>query len=200
MGFLPSVQSKGGQVSARKQREAALQRYQQNPNHCLNCGEMIAVREGEKVPAARRRKFCNQSCAATHNNRLVQKRHKTNRCGGCEVLIDSNRSYCSDHCRRAVQQAQKSGEKRNTSQYVVAWRRKTKLRAINYKGGRCQICGYDKSIRALVFHHIDGSSKDFSISSVSKSWESIRTELDKCVLLCANCHAEVHEGILLLTL
>jgi len=59
------------------------------------------------------------------------------------------------------------------------------------------ICGYKKSHRALSFHHRDPALKDFGLSSkgLTRSWEKIVKELDKCVLLCANCHAEVHDGI-----
>ncbi len=89
-----------------------------------------------------------------------------------------------------MERAKKSGS------YVVSWRQRTKLRAIAYKGGSCQICGYDKSVRALQFHHLIPGEKDFNISRASKSWQSIKKELEKCLLLCSNCHAEVHEGII----
>jgi len=74
------------------------------------------------------------------------------------------------------------------------FRRRLKLKAIEYKGGKCAECGYDKSHSALQFHHLDPAKKDFSISAVkSSSWENIKPELDKCILLCANCHLEEHE-------
>lgn len=76
-----------------------------------------------------------------------------------------------------------------TSQASCA--RKTKLKA--YKGGKCIVCGYNKSIRALQFHHLDPTQKDFGISGTTKSFEKLKPELDKCVLL---CHGEVHEGLL----
>lgn len=68
-----------------------------------------------------------------------------------------------------------------------------KLKAILYKGGKCQICGYDKCYTALDFHHRDGDKKEFSINQArSKSWNTVKLELDKCDLLCATCHREVH--------
>lgn len=75
-------------------------------------------------------------------------------------------------------------------------RRRQKLReeALAYKGGRCQICGYNRSSAALDFHHLNPLEKDFAISSRMTSFEAIRKELDKCVLLCSNCHREVHDG------
>lgn len=70
-----------------------------------------------------------------------------------------------------------------------------RAQAVNYKGGKCQICSYDRSLAAFDFHHVDPLEKDFSISSRMTSWDVIRKELDKCVLLCANCHREVHDGL-----
>ena len=69
--------------------------------------------------------------------------------------------------------------------------------AIVYKGSRCAICGYNKCIKALEFHHLKSEGKDFGISAkgYTRSWNDVRKELDKCILLCANCHREVHEGI-----
>jgi len=75
-------------------------------------------------------------------------------------------------------------------------RRVLKLKAIEYKGGKCQGegCGYFKCPDALEFHHLDPKEKDFSISNtgVTRSWDKIKIELDKCLLLCANCHREAH--------
>lgn len=73
---------------------------------------------------------------------------------------------------------------------------KTKLKAVEYKGGKCIVCGYNKSIRALQFHHLDPSQKNFGISGTTKSFEKLKPELDKCVLLCSNCHAEVHDNLI----
>ena len=82
-------------------------------------------------------------------------------------------------------------------QAVRKRRRRIREKAIEYKGGRCQICGYGKCSEALEFHHLDSSGKDFGISDRghTRSWKRITAELDKCVLLCANCHREVHNGL-----
>lgn len=73
-------------------------------------------------------------------------------------------------------------------------RDKLKIMAVKYKGGACSICGYNKYVGAIDFHHINPEEKDFNFSSggYTRSWEKIKIELDKCVLLCANCHREVH--------
>ena len=83
-------------------------------------------------------------------------------------------------------------------QYLIAAvqkrRRRIRQQAVEYKGGECQTCGYCKCIDALEFHHADSSHKDFSISAkgYTRSWNKVKEELDKCVLLCANCHREIH--------
>lgn len=70
---------------------------------------------------------------------------------------------------------------------------KRKLKAIEYKGGHCSQCGYDKYHGALEFHHVNPDEKDMDWGKMrTRSWDSIFRELDKCVLLCANCHREVH--------
>jgi hypothetical protein len=73
------------------------------------------------------------------------------------------------------------------------WRNRTKKKLIEYKGGKCQSCGYDKDCpSAYDFHHRDPTKKDFTISKKSWSIERLKNEIDKCDLLCRNCHAEVH--------
>ncbi len=80
---------------------------------------------------------------------------------------------------------------------VVKRRKKIKQMAIDYKGGKCCICGYSKCNNALDFHHKDESKKSFGLSvrGLTRSWERTRNEVDKCILVCANCHREIHEGI-----
>jgi predicted HNH restriction endonuclease len=74
-------------------------------------------------------------------------------------------------------------------------RRDLRDRAIAFLGGKCQICGYDRSPAAFDFHHVEVWRKDFTISEKMTSWEKIEPELKKTVLLCANCHREVHDGL-----
>lgn len=83
-------------------------------------------------------------------------------------------------------------------QAVSKRRRAIKALAIEYKGGKCQICDYNKYQGALELHHLDPAKKGFGIGQRghSRSWERVKTELDKCVLVCANCHREVAAGII----
>lgn len=68
---------------------------------------------------------------------------------------------------------------------------------VESRGGKCQICGYSRCLVALDFHHIDEKSKEFELSQrgLTRSWAKIQLELSKCVLVCANCHREIHAGI-----
>ena len=69
--------------------------------------------------------------------------------------------------------------------------------AVEYKGGRCILCGYNRSVEAFDLHHIQSSGKEFGLSSegLTHSWQRTKAEADKCALVCANCHRELHAGI-----
>ena len=71
-----------------------------------------------------------------------------------------------------------------------------KQKAVEYKGGKCSVCGYSKTNAALEFHHTDGSTKEFGIGAngYTRSWGKVKEELDKCILVCANCHRELHNS------
>lgn len=80
-----------------------------------------------------------------------------------------------------------------TNNQTIERQRKLKEQAIQYKGGKCASCGYMKYQGALEFHHTDSAEKEFSIAkSKNTNFEKIKSELDKCILLCSNCHREVH--------
>ena len=82
------------------------------------------------------------------------------------------------------------------AQAVAIKRRAIKKVLVDYKGGKCQYCGYDKSLRALQFHHLDPNIKDFGISeNFTRGIPKLKEEVDKCILLCSNCHAELHEQL-----
>ena len=70
-----------------------------------------------------------------------------------------------------------------------------KLDLVNAAGGKCTLCGYSKNLAALVFHHNEANGKDFKLdmrSLSNRKLEPVLREIDKCILLCANCHAELH--------
>ena len=76
--------------------------------------------------------------------------------------------------------------------YIKKWRRSLKKQCVDYKGGKCKRCGYDKYPEVLDFHHRDPIEKDFQISDKGWSFERLKKELDKCDLVCKNCHEEIH--------
>ena len=78
--------------------------------------------------------------------------------------------------------------------YGIKARHELKGKAVTYKGGCCIKCGYCKILSAMEFHHRNPLEKDFQIGgNHTRKWTSIQTELDKCDLLCANCHRETHD-------
>lgn len=100
-------------------------------------------------------------------------------CFWCQAPLSvRQRRFCSTSCRTYVA--------------VKSWRRRTKAKAVAEKGGACERCGYAKSMRALIFHHV--GQKSFAISNSPQSWDKIKAELAKCQLLCLNCHAEIHDS------
>lgn len=79
---------------------------------------------------------------------------------------------------------------------VSIHRHKKKKWCVDYLGGSCIRCGYNKYIGALEFHHRNPSEKEFTFSeNQKKSYVELQIELDKCDLLCSNCHKEVHAGL-----
>ena len=76
---------------------------------------------------------------------------------------------------------------------VIDIRRRNKIKLVEYKGGKCERCGYDKCIDALEFHHLNPDEKDFGVScGDTRSLEKLKAEADKCIMVCANCHREIH--------
>lgn len=84
--------------------------------------------------------------------------------------------------------------KKCCNEAVIKRRQVLKKKAVEYKGGKCEICGYNKCIDALEFHHLDPTEKEYGIGGdgSTKSFERLKKELDKCICVCANCHREIH--------
>jgi len=84
------------------------------------------------------------------------------------------------------------------SENVKRWRKTVKETIIKSMGGKCCICSYSKCDKALELHHLDPELKEFSFGDVMarpKAWSQIIIELRKCILVCSNCHKELHAGI-----
>jgi hypothetical protein len=103
-------------------------------------------------------------------------------CGQKFAKVYSNRTtYCSDNCASIARKIQ----------YSKTPTRLARAEAVVYLGSKCIVCNYNRCTAALHIHHVDPTQKD---KDASKKY--LASELDKCILLCANCHAEVHFGIL----
>jgi 5-methylcytosine-specific restriction endonuclease McrA len=144
------------------------------------------------------------------------------RCDECNKLFDkptnyvkrSKRHFCSKACFNATLVGNKffntTVPRKVKTDYPLSdkWpieiqkrvHNRKKIWCIDYKGGKCEVCGYSKHPSALEFHHKNPVEKKFEIgdSKNSVSKKVLQKELDKCALLCANCHREVHAGLVVL--
>lgn len=114
------------------------------------------------------------------------------KCPKCEKVLPSTDfykrrriDYSSTYCKIC------------TSEQTLNRMQRLKKQMVDYKGGSCMICGYKKYMGALDFHHLNPKEKDFNLAHMKKYTfdEKIKKELDKCILVCSNCHREIHGKI-----
>jgi len=107
-------------------------------------------------------------------------------CSDCFIPIQPpKRRYCSTRCKN----------RRKTREWQTKNAKIRRLALVNLRGGKCAHCGYAKNLAALSFHHLDDTKKSFQIDmrAVSNTnWETLKLEVAKCQILCANCHMEEH--------
>jgi len=165
---------------------------------CKRCGKEFDVdwRRSKKVkrtPCL----YCSTFCA---HSREVSEETKNAISAGVCATMHYTLKYCVV-CGKKLNWRNKSGmcqeckpPAKTQSEIISEHRRRRKKALVEYKGGKCERCGYDRYIGALGFHHIDPSTKSFSLSSsgTTKSWERDKAEVDKCILVCYNCHLEIH--------
>lgn len=119
--------------------------------------------------------------------------HKSERtCPRC----NETKLRCEFHRKKGIEGAS-AYCKRCCSEESAERQKKFKRTCVQYKGGKCIRCGYDKCISALDFHHRDPTQKDFAISHLKSHalTKKVFEELDKCDLVCSNCHREIHDKI-----
>jgi len=84
----------------------------------------------------------------------------------------------------------KENKSKSDSEFSLRWAKK--IRAINLFGGKCHKCG-NNNIFQLEFHHVNGEDKEINVGNLLKGrWSEVELEMKKCILLCSNCHAELH--------
>ena len=159
---------------------------------CVTCGK-----EFEKTTY--NRKYCSTQCLLIKRYERTRKQYKKisipkRKCVYCGMMFKPTRptnKFCSPKCQ------QKESRIRNLYNSVERFkirRQNMKRKAVKYKGGKCEKCGYDKHLCALDFHHLDKSKKEGDITKMirNNNWDKLKPELDKCILLCSNCHRELH--------
>ena len=132
------------------------------------------------------------NCFASSPSQLIILRYnavmtKESNCVVCgQPLHGRQTKFCSPACKNKDLQSYEAQKRRGLAR---------KLELIQAGGGRCSICGYDNNLAALVFHHTDSAKKDFKLdmrSLSNRKFEPVLSEISKCILVCANCHAELH--------
>ncbi len=115
-------------------------------------------------------------------------------CEICNKEYETN-SFSRIYCYECSGESTRKDNNTRKHQKTIL-RRNMKLQAIKMLGGKCSICGYNRCIDALEFHHKDPKQKDFKIGAGNTiSWKEYKSEVEKCILVCSNCHKEIHSKI-----
>lgn len=152
-------------------------------------------------------KFCGRKCSGVYTNKLKRKNKKKCECGKEISLYADRCRTCCDIFRAAqppticikhnISKVRVSGNilcRKCRTESITERRKEAKRILVKEFGGMCSLCGYSKCLGALHFHHVNPQEKEFSIShkGMTISLDKLRIEAAKCILICANCHAEKH--------
>lgn len=165
---------------------------------CRKCGNQFPTKihiDG-RLRNLQNRKYC-PTCSPfkQHNTRSLDSKN-----GICTVcgnrLLGNQTRYCSSECKRSLD---------NTSTYQNQKTRAItrKLHFVKLLGGCCAHCGYAKNLASLTFHHLDPSKKKYNLDARSLSsapMKLLEEEIRNCLLLCHNCHQELHHPELTISL
>ena len=168
---------------------------------CPKCNKYFGfrIRVDNKIRNLSKRKFCLECSPFNHHNtRNINKvspvvlGKKT--CPKCKIEKNSDEFYVRRNGNDFSAYCKQCNRKEALDRI-----RLLKQKCIEYKNGKCENCGYNNYIGALEFHHINPDEKDFAISNLNITLfnDKIKKELDKCKLLCSNCHREEHHRILM---
>lgn len=157
---------------------------------CKKCGSFFGNRvviDGEQKNIGSR-KYCLSCSPFDHHN--TRQLHKS------QVDRDVRRCGCGETDPSKFYGHKKSICGKCHNEYTTRMGNEKREKAIRIKGGRCSGCGYNRYFGSLDFHHLDPKQKDSKFRNLKGwSWKKIEQEIAKCVLLCANCHGEVHAGL-----
>jgi len=108
-------------------------------------------------------------------------------CIVCSTFLTGRQTmFCSLICKNKKHQSYQAQQDRGLTR---------KLQIVQSMGGACSLCGYRANLAAFNFHHADPQHKQFKLdmrSLSNRTWKAVLQELNKCSLVCANCHAELH--------
>jgi hypothetical protein len=133
-----------------------------------------------------KRKYClDCSPFGSHNTKNLSKK-----------LKDEYKCACGETRPEKFYGIKKSVCSKCHKEYTLRIGQEKRKKAIDYLGGECKNCGYDKYYGAIDLHHLDPRKKDSDFNNLRGwSWERIKKEIKNCVPLCATCHREVHAGV-----
>lgn len=164
--------------------------------NCPQCNSIIdyshkhsrdkAEKLGSKCASCRNQRNLNPNCECKFCKKQLYRRPSR---------LHGN-IFCCYGCRNKYYSGEK-GKHKPKCKRNRSWDQKNirykKEKAVAYKGGRCEKCGYNKCIGAMDFHHINPEEKMYDVKNLmARRWELIQLEIDKCILLCSNCHREEH--------
>jgi len=171
----------GAIVSAINVRKRALERYYESPKTCLHCKSIIVVESNQKASDVRKRKFCNQSCAAQFNNHKRKKpklkKEKVNR---FNTLIGLTKGDIFK-TRKSWQHAR--SDIRKHAIYIYR-----QLKKVN----ECSNCGYDKHVEIAHIKAVSDFSEEILVTIIN--------DPSNLIALCPNCHWEFDNGLLKLNI
>ena len=148
---------------------------------CKQCGKEFEAKRKDA-------QYCSGACSKKASRERASKgiNNKEKVCPKCgNTFVIKGSAFSRRYCYNCIPEIGNTG---------AANRKIIKKWAVEYKGGKCCKCGYDKCLDALDLHHLNPAEKDFNLSdrNLSLDWVEITPELDKCILVCANCHREIH--------
>jgi len=143
----------------------------------------------------------NRKRYADNREEMLNKRRAYNEKNKLRVK-EWNHNWYVEHREQQLEYAKRYAAQRKDENNAKYRKRRQMLKqmSVDYLGGSCAACGFCEHISALEFHHVDPGQKEIGISVLldekrkKRNIEEIKSELDKCIVLCRNCHARLHWG------
>jgi hypothetical protein len=149
-------------------------------SRCKNCSQLITSNKT----------FCSVECKTNYRRSIPLESKKL--CTSCHKEFDNNKNFFYERKNRKTLQPECKQCFKDRGARRVKEQRKL---GVEYKGGKCVLCGYENCIAGLDFHHLDPSQKEMEFKSAWINLKRLFKELDKCILVCSTCHREIHYGL-----